>query len=68
VGTGLGQANGVQALDRSRQVIAFCGDGGFNMLMEIVFLSFSKASPAASLYAFSEDRLVNLKRSASMRH
>jgi pyruvate dehydrogenase (quinone) len=49
VGTGLGQANGVQALDRSRQVIALCGDGGFNMLMEIVFLSFSKASPAASL-------------------
>ena len=33
VGTGLGQANGVQALDRSRQVIAMCGDGGFNMLM-----------------------------------
>jgi len=33
VGTGLGQANGVQALDRSRQVIALCGDGGFNMLM-----------------------------------
>ena len=33
VGTGLGQANGIQALDRSRQVIALCGDGGFNMLM-----------------------------------
>ena len=33
VGTALGQANGVQALDRSRQVIALCGDGGFNMLM-----------------------------------
>jgi thiamine pyrophosphate-dependent acetolactate synthase large subunit-like protein len=33
VGTGLCQANGVQALDRSRQVIAMCGDGGFNMLM-----------------------------------
>jgi pyruvate dehydrogenase (quinone) len=33
VGTALGQANGVQALDRSRQVIAMCGDGGFNMLM-----------------------------------
>jgi thiamine pyrophosphate-dependent acetolactate synthase large subunit-like protein len=29
----LGQANGIQALDRSRQVIALCGDGGFNMLM-----------------------------------
>jgi thiamine pyrophosphate-dependent acetolactate synthase large subunit-like protein len=33
VGTALGQANGVQALDRSRQVIALMGDGGFNMLM-----------------------------------
>jgi pyruvate dehydrogenase (quinone) len=33
VGTGLGQANGIQALDHSRQVIALCGDGGFNMLM-----------------------------------
>ena len=32
-GTALGQANGIQALDRSRQVIALCGDGGFNMLM-----------------------------------
>jgi hypothetical protein len=28
-----GQANGIQALDRSRQIIALCGDGGFNMLM-----------------------------------
>ena len=33
VGTAVGQANGVQVLDRSRQVIALCGDGGFNMLM-----------------------------------
>lgn len=33
VGTALGQANGIQALDRFRQVIALCGDGGFNMLM-----------------------------------
>jgi pyruvate dehydrogenase (quinone) len=33
VGTALGQANGMQALDRSRQVIALTGDGGFNMLM-----------------------------------
>jgi len=33
VGTALGQANGVQVLDRSRQVIALSGDGGFNMLM-----------------------------------
>ena len=33
VGTALGQGNGVQALDRSKQVIVFTGDGGFNMLM-----------------------------------
>jgi pyruvate dehydrogenase (quinone) len=33
VGTAIGQANGVQALDRSRQVIVLTGDGGFNMLM-----------------------------------
>jgi pyruvate dehydrogenase (quinone) len=33
VGTALGQANGVQALDRAKQVIAACGDGGFTMLI-----------------------------------
>ena len=33
VGTALGQANGIQVLDRSRQIIAICGDAGFNMLM-----------------------------------
>jgi pyruvate dehydrogenase (quinone) len=33
VGTALGMANGIQAIDRGRQVIALCGDGGFNMLM-----------------------------------
>jgi pyruvate dehydrogenase (quinone) len=33
VGTALAPAIGVQALDRSRQVIALTGDGGFNMLM-----------------------------------
>lgn len=33
VGTAMGQANGIQVLDRSRQVIALCGDGGFNMLL-----------------------------------
>ena len=33
VGTAPGQANGIQALDRARQVIALAGDGGFNMLM-----------------------------------
>jgi thiamine pyrophosphate-dependent acetolactate synthase large subunit-like protein len=33
VGTALGQANGIQAYDRARQVIVLTGDGGFNMLM-----------------------------------
>ena len=33
VGTGLGIANGIQALDRGRQVILHVGDGGFSMLM-----------------------------------
>jgi pyruvate dehydrogenase (quinone) len=33
VGTALAQANGIQILDRARQVIALTGDGGFNMLM-----------------------------------
>jgi thiamine pyrophosphate-dependent acetolactate synthase large subunit-like protein len=33
VGTAVGQANGIQALDRTRQVIVLTGDGGFNMLM-----------------------------------
>ncbi|HSI47535.1 MAG TPA: thiamine pyrophosphate-dependent enzyme [Ideonella sp.] len=34
VGTALGIANGVQALDPQRQVIVMCGDGGFGMLMQ----------------------------------
>ena len=33
VGTGLGIANGAQALDRERQVILQSGDGGFTMLI-----------------------------------
>ena len=33
VGTSLGQANGIQALDRKKQVIVAAGDGGFTMLL-----------------------------------
>jgi pyruvate dehydrogenase (quinone)/pyruvate oxidase len=33
VGTGLGIANGAQALDRDRQVVLHSGDGGFTMLI-----------------------------------
>jgi pyruvate dehydrogenase (quinone) len=34
VGVALGMANGIQALDTKRQVIAMCGDGGFAMLLQ----------------------------------
>ena len=34
VGTALGMANGIQALDPQRQVVVMCGDGGFGMLMQ----------------------------------
>ncbi len=34
VGVALGMANGIQALNLRRQVIALCGDGGFAMLMQ----------------------------------
>lgn len=33
VGTSLGQANGIQALNRTRQVVVVVGDGGFTMLL-----------------------------------
>jgi thiamine pyrophosphate-dependent acetolactate synthase large subunit-like protein len=45
VGTALGMANGVQALDRSRQVIAMCGDGGFAMLMQEFFTAVQHELP-----------------------
>jgi pyruvate dehydrogenase (quinone) len=48
VGTALGQANGVQALDRSRQVIALCGDGGFNMLMSEFLTAGTTICPSRS--------------------
>jgi pyruvate dehydrogenase (quinone) len=34
VGTALGMSNGIQALNKNRQVITMCGDGGFAMLMQ----------------------------------
>ena len=33
LGAGLPAAMGAQSLDRDRQVVAFCGDGGFGMLL-----------------------------------
>jgi thiamine pyrophosphate-dependent acetolactate synthase large subunit-like protein len=45
VGTALGQAVGVQALDPNRQVIAMCGDGGFAMLMQEFFTATQHGLP-----------------------
>lgn len=62
VGTALGQANGVQALDRSRQVIALCGDGGFNMLMcEFLTAVHYKLPVKAVIYNNSAFGLITLE-------
>jgi thiamine pyrophosphate-dependent acetolactate synthase large subunit-like protein len=62
VGTALGQANGIQALDRSRQVIALCGDGGFNMLMcEFLTAVHHKLSVKAVIYNNSAFGLIPLE-------
>jgi pyruvate dehydrogenase (quinone) len=62
VGTALGQANGIQALDRSRQVIALCGDGGFNMLMcEFLTAVQHKLPVKVVIYDNSEFGLIMLE-------
>jgi pyruvate dehydrogenase (quinone) len=62
VGTALGQANGIQALDRSRQVIALCGDGGFNMLMcEFLTAMHHKLPVKAVVYNNSSLGLITLE-------
>jgi thiamine pyrophosphate-dependent acetolactate synthase large subunit-like protein len=62
VGTALGQANGIQALDRSRQVIALCGDGGFNMLMcEFLTAMQHKLPVKAVVYNNSSLGLIRLE-------
>src|SRR5277367_4193711 len=62
VGTALGQANGIQALDRSRQVIALCGDGGFNMLMcEFLTAAHHKLPVKAVVYNNSAFGLIHLE-------
>jgi thiamine pyrophosphate-dependent acetolactate synthase large subunit-like protein len=66
VGTALGQANGVQALDRSRQVIALCGDGGFNMLMcEFLTAVHHKLPVKAVIYNNSAFGLIPLEAEAA---
>jgi pyruvate dehydrogenase (quinone) len=65
VGTALGQANGIQALDRSRQVIALCGDGGFNMLMcEFLTAVHHKLPVKAVIYNNSSLGLIVLEAEA----
>jgi pyruvate dehydrogenase (quinone) len=65
VGTALGQANGIQALDRSRQVIALCGDGGFNMLMcEFLTAVQHKLPVKAVVYDNSAFGLITLEAEA----
>jgi thiamine pyrophosphate-dependent acetolactate synthase large subunit-like protein len=65
VGTALGQANGIQALDRSRQVTALCGDGGFNMLMcEFLTAVHYKLQIKALVYNNSAFGLIALEAEA----
>jgi pyruvate dehydrogenase (quinone) len=66
VGTALGQANGIQVLDRSRQVIALCGDGGFNMLMcEFLTAVHHKLPVKAVVYNNSSLGLITLEAEAN---
>jgi pyruvate dehydrogenase (quinone) len=65
VGTALGQANGIQALDRSRQVVALCGDGGFNMLMgEFLTAVHHRLPVKAVVYNNSSFGLISLEAEA----
>ena len=66
VGTALGQANGIQAMDRSRQVIALCGDGGFNMLMcEFLTAVHHKLPVKVVIYNNSSFGLIELEAEAA---
>jgi pyruvate dehydrogenase (quinone) len=66
VGTALGQANGIQATDRSRQVIALCGDGGFNMLMcEFLTAVHHKLPVKVVIYNNSSFGLIELEAEAA---
>lgn len=54
------QALGVQALDRSRQVVAFCGDGGLSMLLGDLITAVSYELPV-KLVVFNNGRLGMVK-------
>ncbi|MCU1602520.1 MAG: pyruvate oxidase, partial [Frankiales bacterium] len=54
------QALGAQALDRHRQVIAFCGDGGLTMLLGDIITAVSHDLPV-KLVCFNNGRLGMVK-------
>ncbi|SOD71397.1 pyruvate dehydrogenase (quinone) [Jatrophihabitans sp. GAS493] len=54
------QALGAQALDRRRQVIAFCGDGGLSMLLGDLITAVSHNLPV-KLFVFNNGRLGMVK-------
>jgi pyruvate dehydrogenase (quinone) len=54
------QALGAQALDRNRQVIAFCGDGGLTMLLGDLITAVSHNLPV-KLVVFNNGRLGMVK-------
>ena len=54
------QALGAQALDRSREVIAFCGDGGLTMLMGDLITAVTHQLPVR-LVVFNNGRLGMVK-------
>jgi len=54
------QALGAQALDRSRQVIAFCGDGGLSMLLGDLITAVSHRLPV-KIVVFDNGRLGMVK-------
>jgi pyruvate dehydrogenase (quinone) len=54
------QALGASALDRQRQVVAFCGDGGLSMLLGDMITAVSKGLPV-KLVVFDNGRLGMVK-------
>src|SRR6185503_17196938 len=56
----LPMALGVQALDRTRQVVAFCGDGGLSMLMGDLITAVAHDLPV-KLVVFDNGRLGMVK-------
>ncbi|WP_228942589.1 thiamine pyrophosphate-dependent enzyme [Nocardioides sp. Leaf374] len=54
------QALGAQGLDRGRQVVAFCGDGGLSMLMGDLLTAVSRDLPV-KLVVFDNGRLGMVK-------